>query len=282
MIHLTLQDIIIKNNIAPEDCLLVRHSITAIKGKFHYENGFMKEYTMTQKNTFPINRKYIFSFIGGQGTTAILDSVYEYNGLLDGATAFSEEFIAVSNYEIEDGCIVMDLSECEVFAEYKSKLVVDWGSGTRSWYQYGNREKPILAIYPQNVKSFCGFENLVLSFAELKAIVDDKILYHDYHVALKSVFGIYAITNKNNGKIYIGSSYGGDGLLGRWKEYVYSHHGGNKKLKEVLAIKSTEFESFQFSILQVLSKSLSADEVIAIETSYKNKLLTVEFGLNAN
>ncbi|MFI3228810.1 MAG: GIY-YIG nuclease family protein [Bacillota bacterium] len=242
----------------------------------------MKEYTMMQRARFPTKMKYIFSFIGGSGTTAILDAVYISNGLCTENPKFSAEYRSFMPNSFGTENIVLDLVECELLAEYKSKLVIDWGNATRSWYQYGNKEKQILAIYPQYIKSFCGFENLILTFNELKAIIDDKILYHDYHVALKSVFAIYAITNRNTGKIYIGSSYGSDGLLGRWKEYVSSHHGGNKKLKEVLAIKSTEFEAFQFSILQVLSKSLSADEVIAIETSYKNKLLTVEFGLNAN
>lgn len=42
------------------------------------------------------------------------------------------------------------------------------------------------------------------------------------------------------------------------------------------------YHKFQFSILQVLPKTLSPEEVTNIETLYKNKLLSKKFGMNAN
>ena len=38
----------------------------------------------------------------------------------------------------------------------------------------------------------------------------------------------------------------------------------------------------RFSILQVLPKTLSPEEVIGIESMYKEKLMSIEFGMNAN
>ena len=42
------------------------------------------------------------------------------------------------------------------------------------------------------------------------------------------------------------------------------------------------YHNFQFSILQILPKTLTADEVIAIESRYKKKLLSIQFGMNDN
>lgn len=42
------------------------------------------------------------------------------------------------------------------------------------------------------------------------------------------------------------------------------------------------FENFQFTILQVLPKTLTAEEVIGIENLYKRKLLSINFGMNEN
>ncbi|PKQ21647.1 MAG: hypothetical protein CVT65_17435, partial [Actinobacteria bacterium HGW-Actinobacteria-5] len=79
-----------------------------------------------------------------------------------------------------------------------------------------------------------------------------------------------------------GSAYGEQGLLGRWHTYADTVHGGNKLLVEELRINPAGHQNLQFSVLQILPRTATADEVIAVEALYKRKLLTKEFGLNAN
>ena len=55
-----------------------------------------------------------------------------------------------------------------------------------------------------------------------------------------------------------------------------------KLIKEELCDHPERYHKFQFSILQILPKTLSPDDVIKIETLYKDKLLTKEFGMNGN
>ena len=43
--------------------------------------------------------------------------------------------------------------------------------------------------------------------------------------------GVYLITDTSNGKMYVGSAYGENMILGRWKSYVKTGHGGNEGLK---------------------------------------------------
>jgi hypothetical protein len=49
---------------------------------------------------------------------------------------------------------------------------------------------------------------------------------------LRSGRGIYLLVHRETGQQYVGSAYGVDGLLGRWKSYA-DGHGGNVGLKEL-------------------------------------------------
>jgi hypothetical protein len=70
--------------------------------------------------------------------------------------------------------------------------------------------------------------------------------------------------------------------LGRWAAYVDTFHGGNKLLVAELNADPDTYSRFQFAVLQILPRNVRPEAVIALETLYKNKLLSTQFGLNAN
>ena len=78
------------------------------------------------------------------------------------------------------------------------------------------------------------------------------------------------------GKLYVGAAYGEGGFWRRWEDYVATGHGGNVLMKELV------HAEYQVSILEVASSSASPADVIAMESRWKAKLLTKEFGLNKN
>lgn len=84
------------------------------------------------------------------------------------------------------------------------------------------------------------------------------------------------------GDRYVGSTYGYDGLLGRWSVYaVTGGHGNNKGMIEHFNAQKHSCHDLQFSVLQVLSKAMSKEQIIDAETLWKKKLLTYEpFGMN--
>ncbi len=283
MMNLMLSDIIKKSGIDVSDILLVRHSKNEKNCLLHYNEGLMKEYTSVQKPSFPRQFGYIMSFVSCGGTSAVLDAVYQVNGFSQNNDVLNPEYVEKYPQNVVQGeQIFIDLEGIDIFANYTQKLVINWGKAAIAWYQKATNDKPILSLYPQKTKEFVGFENLILSFSELKDILQDEILYADWHTALKNVNAIYLITNTKNGKQYVGSAYGSNGLLGRWKCYAQTIHGGNKGIIEELKAKAEEYQNFQFSILQILSKNLLNDEIVHVETTYKNKLLTKEFGMNRN
>lgn len=55
---------------------------------------------------------------------------------------------------------------------------------------------------------------------------------------------------------------------------------GNKTLKELIEANPRHSQNFQFSILMLLPRTITADEAIKKEKLFKNKLGTNAFGLN--
>jgi hypothetical protein len=96
------------------------------------------------------------------------------------------------------------------------------------------------------------------------------------------VAGVYLILAEKTGDLYVGSAYGAGGVWGRWAQYAQSGHGGNKRLVELLARDGDYPARFRFSLLQILPKTFTKDEVIAREGVFKEKLGTRATGLNLN
>ncbi|MFI0460101.1 MAG: GIY-YIG nuclease family protein, partial [Candidatus Thiodiazotropha endolucinida] len=96
------------------------------------------------------------------------------------------------------------------------------------------------------------------------------------------VNGIYCITDTRNGKLYVGTAYGKNGIWGRWSDYVSTGHGGSKKLRAFLDTDPEAVNYFQYTILEILPGSSTADDAIAKEALWKRKLRSQEHGYNDN
>ncbi|REL32987.1 GIY-YIG nuclease family protein [Rhodohalobacter sp. SW132] len=131
-------------------------------------------------------------------------------------------------------------------------------------------------------EAFRGFENIRLSFNELQNIIHKQRI--DWKTALENVSGIYLIVDKSNGKKYVGSAYGSEGLWSRWAQYVKSGHGSNKDLKNLITYNGVDHarNNFQFSLLEYMPASTSKDVVINRESHWKKVLLSGEYGYNLN
>lgn len=241
----------------------------------------MQEYQKIQKPNFFNDCDYILTFISEHGTSAKFVGCFTVgSGSVATGSLMKEGFPFPQMFNKED--YYFDLRECSLLSDLKNRLIIDWGKATVVWHQWATNEKEVLAIQENPRVVFSGYENVVLGYSELKEIVEDKTLYENWHAALSSVYAIYLIVDTKNGKQYVGSAYGDGGLLDRWKCYVMTKHGGNKGMKDVICNYPDRYEYFRFSILQILPKTVTDDEVITIENLYKNKLLTKDFGMNEN
>lgn len=102
------------------------------------------------------------------------------------------------------------------------------------------------------------------------------------HRSPTTVSGVYLILDSETGDQYVGSAYGDEGVWGRWSQYAKNGHGGNARLRKLVKDGSDYPAAFRYSLLQVLPRTHTKNEVIRWEVLYKKKLGSRAFGLNLN
>ena len=138
-------------------------------------------------------------------------------------------------------------------------------------------------------KTFPGYKNVSVSYRELKK----KLESPEWRTALSCRKGVYLITDQRTGKLYVGSAYGANGILGRWETYIKSGYDKNevengkypnKKLQELVNEKGLSYiqDNFQYSILETFTDDVSDEYIITRESWWKEALRSRQFGYNAN
>jgi hypothetical protein len=262
---------------------LVRHQDSRIDIEALYIAGQFDVYQNYQSRLAFADAEQIISFRGGIGTHAIFVGIYSVDDV-DGPKRrklpanFLFPDMNVSNHYF------YSLTRDDKFESVRDRLVIDWGTGTRSWVQnFRPGDKAVVEVLPIGyVREFPGFLDFILRFDELKTIVGNPISNREWHRMLGSVAGVYLILDTLTGRQYVGSAYGGRGIIGRWADYARNGHGGNDQLKALLAERPTATNDFRFSVLQTLSSSLTKREVVAYENRHKEKLGSRAHGLNSN
>lgn len=132
-------------------------------------------------------------------------------------------------------------------------------------------------------EEFCGYENINHDFHILESIF--KTNKPDWKGALENVKGIYLITDKSNGKRYVGSAYGNTGIWSRWSCYIGTGHGWNDELTRLIKKEKIEYARKHFTFALLEYRSMKTDDKIIIEREnyWKEVLLTRgNYGYNKN
>lgn len=176
-----------------------------------------------------------------------------------------------------------DLQPSTFLSNLNQRLVIEWAKDTVNWAKTAGSALnfAVTEIADARPEPFPGFDQLVIPFSELQAVVDDS-RYEHWRQALSCVQGIYLIADTKSGQLYVGKADGAQRIVGRWSEYAKTGHGGNVALRELDSLDMAHRQHFQFSILRVFSPGASTAEVDAAESHFKRALLTRQFGLNRN
>lgn len=260
---------------------LVRHQDTRYDVRRLFKTGFLHFYQSIQRRPIFADAEVLISFIGQPGTLALFVGVYRVVGLFEPADHALPEGFLYPEMEVS-GCFRYELLKDDRFDDLVGRLVIDWGTGTRSWVQHFKARDVIEVLPVGYVKAFPGFLDTLLTHSELVEIVRNPVANRDWHQMLRSVAGVYLIVDAVTGKQYVGSAYGQGGLLSRWANYVDTGHGGNVQLRELIAARPNAERNFVYSILQTLPTTLTPQEVIAYESLHKQKLGSRAHGLNSN
>lgn len=170
------------------------------------------------------------------------------------------------------GCHLYKLESKPELSEYAGRLWIEWGDGYRSWIQRGDRvQKPVLELRRNlGEEPFPGFQALILNLSEVDSIPST------WRAALAATRGVYLLTCPQTKEQYVGSAYGADGFLGRWREYAATGHGGNVELR------SRDPSDYQVSILETVGTGATVNDIVAVEVRWKDKLQSRAMGLNRN
>lgn len=261
---------------------LVRHNLTNPEVLRNYNNGLLEYYQSIQSPTRFKDTETVISFLGTDGTNAVFQGCYQVEGSIPFKDAEKPKGLVIGD-DTED-LAFYKLTKTNVLADLKDRLVIEWGKGTISWCQNGTTEKEVLEIRPAVLdKPFKKYDEIILSFDELRNIVFNSAAYKEWENKLSAVAGVYLITDIKTGKHYVGSASSEQGgIWGRWSEYAHTKHGGNKRLVELITADADYCRNFQYSILEVFPIKRDKHEVLEHEQLYKRKLLSIKYGLNDN
>lgn len=132
-------------------------------------------------------------------------------------------------------------------------------------------------------RKFEGYDRVSIPFKELKDIINSNV--DNWRELLWNVNCVYLITDTSNGKLYVGSTYGRDGIWQRWSTYVTTNGtGGNKELIQLIKDDPDyAIKYFQFSILEVfLNQDSNNEQILEREKYWKKVLDSKNHGYNDN
>lgn len=285
---MTLYQIIKIYGFNPAEFKLVRHGYRELNPLETYRSNreLFDAYQAIQRTSGSKNyddARYIAVFAPYHGTQAILLGVWEVHNKIPAEQAPEDQLKLIRKYGWNlTTSSYYELSPVSEFFDLSERLVIEWGKSTVTWIQ--RKDKEVVSLFPMShVAEFTSYEQTIVSWNELVNMTKNQAANFTWVNALKAVNGIYCITNTENGRSYVGSAYGRDGIWGRWSSYVATGgHGGNDLLIAAMDEDPKVVETFQFSILEILPGSSTADDAIAKENLWKEKLGTRVGGYNNN
>lgn len=218
------------------------------------------------KNRF--TRKYVISFIHFYPQPG----TFLFGGIFEILKTYSDHY---------------DIRLCEAYKDYIGRLKVrnihtTIGSSFRFEKHYDNIEVIELLDKAYSTHVFPGYEYVNYPFTAIKNVIEHEA--EDWKAALSNIKGVYMLTDTNNGKRYIGSAYGVDGIWSRWSNYISNGHGDNDKLKELVNKNGYEYvqKHFMFTILEIHSMLTRDTDVINREEYWKQVMLSTneKYGYN--
>lgn len=270
-----------------DDLLRIPASEAAnVKVKFNQNNGTEDPMDLYLTNPEIVNCQWLFwrnkqrYFNVGQIAICLLKLSYD-TWLLTTIKRVTEELGVVNgiNYKGEE------LAE---YSQYFGRVIIKYHKTAQTQGMFYNTvcdELEVLEVLPNvfDGDEFPGYDKVRLSYMQLQSIIERQ--KKSWIAALENQKAVYLITDKSNGKLYVGSATSDNGmLLTRWSNYAENGHGGNVELKKLVAEKGFDYikQNFQYSILENYNARVDDHVILDRESWWKETLQSRTFGYNDN
>lgn len=235
---LTFHHLLKAYDLEPSTVRLVRHGNKEISVLDVFQSDLVRftEYTAWQSAGKFGDARYIAIFSPARGTTALFLGIWEVSGFTPNSKLTPQHLELLKKHSLPESWITTsvryDLKLTELMFSLSERLVIDWGKSTITWVQ--SKNKTVVQIKPKNsIGDFTSYDKILLSYENLQRLIKDTDSNISWVSALSSVNGVYLIKHKIDGRLYVGSAYGKDGIFGRWASYANTGHAGNKLLKDL-------------------------------------------------
>lgn len=266
------------------DVRLLRHQTGKVSGRTPYtlwrdDVGAFQRYQSTQD---PTRRAYFdapfwAAFVAPPKGGTLFVGLYAVS-MIGSVPAGQIDPLTLREVGADKAIGSYDLYDCrpvEELSDYVGRLFVNWGdssSANRAWVQRAERQnKEIIELMRTfQEEAFPGFSKFIRPLSEIESM---PISWKEVLTANR---GVYLLACPRTKEHYVGSACGEGGFLARWRDYVANNHGGN------VGLKGRDPTDLQVSILEVAGSAFSAEDILALEASWKAKLLSRTIGLNRN
>ncbi|HXG51766.1 MAG TPA: GIY-YIG nuclease family protein [candidate division Zixibacteria bacterium] len=292
---MNLKGLLLDKNIDPQHVLVLRHrpleaELNKVLPWLAAERpDVFNAYQQTQTKQVEQEMKraaYVAAFIGHEPGKALFVGLYSVKGWKP--ITPKEYWQIPANVELKSfghkgftkkssrsSILWFDLAPTDFYDHWKGKLIICWPPLDKNWHRWAHRPKnemPVHAILEESVldAAMPEWDAIDLTWDQL------RVLPARWKSRLSEWRGVYYIFDTSDGKGYVGSAYGESNLLGRWLTYAAHGHGDNRLLRE------RNPRKFRFTILQRVSPDMKTPEMIELESSWKRRLHTREYGLNDN
>ena len=257
-----------------------------VKIKFNQHNGYDDPMDLYRSNPEIINTQWLFwnekrrYFYEGQIAVCFLELSYDM-WLLTTIKRVTKD-LGIS------GGVSFEGKEIEKYKPFFGRVIVQYHKTSMAQGRYFSElqdELVVNQILPDvyDGEDFPGYDKVRLSYAQLEVII--RCGKKDWIAALSNQKAVYLITDKNTGKLYVGSATSDSGmLLQRWSNYVANGHGGNKELIELVEHEGFDYvkKHFQYAILENYNAKVEDRVILIRESWWKETLQTRIWGYNSN
>jgi hypothetical protein len=273
--------------VAPSDVRLLRHQTNKVIGKTPYSlwrddpasfDLYQSAQDGTPRQRARFQARYWASFVAPSPASTLFVGLYEIKLIGPAPTGMIDPLSGEPVGGSADQTPFYDLYECSrvaALSSYIGRLFVHWGDSTsarRAWIQRAdNQDKEIVELTRVfREEAFPGFTKLTRTLSEIETMPPT------WKAVLRASCGVYLLACPKTREHYVGSAYGQDGFLGRWRAYVTNNHGGN------IGLRSRDPSDYLVSVLEVAGSNATMQDIIDLETIWKEKLHSREIGLNRN